>query len=101
MKPTNQSAVMRSVCVQMKAEVVREVAYCRRKQHQAAMQYYCSLNALQYRKRVAMLEPMLGYTRAQVRHPTNHNRSSLLTLPTSDWLVHRAVVSLYAHVQFI
>ncbi|KAA0724652.1 DCC-interacting protein 13-beta [Triplophysa tibetana] len=50
----------------MKAEVVREVAYCRRKQHQAAMQYYCSLNALQYRKRVAMLEPMLGYTQAQI-----------------------------------
>ncbi|KAI7812259.1 putative DCC-interacting protein 13-beta, partial [Triplophysa rosa] len=50
----------------MKAEVVREVAYCRRKQHQAAMQYYCALNALQYRKRVAMLEPMLGYTRAQI-----------------------------------
>uniref|UniRef100_A0A8C2GU67 Adaptor protein, phosphotyrosine interaction, PH domain and leucine zipper containing 2 n=1 Tax=Cyprinus carpio TaxID=7962 RepID=A0A8C2GU67_CYPCA len=50
----------------MKAEVVREVAYCRRKQHQAAMQYYCALNALQYRKRVAMLEPMLGYTHAQM-----------------------------------
>uniref|UniRef100_A0A8C2GF26 DCC-interacting protein 13-beta n=1 Tax=Cyprinus carpio TaxID=7962 RepID=A0A8C2GF26_CYPCA len=50
----------------MKAEVVREVAYCRRKQHQAAMQYYCALNALQYRKRVAMLEPMLGYTHAQI-----------------------------------
>ncbi|XP_030631344.1 DCC-interacting protein 13-beta isoform X2 [Chanos chanos] len=50
----------------MKAEVVKEVAYSRRKQHQAAMQYYCALNALQYRKRVAMLEPMLGYTHAQI-----------------------------------
>ncbi|KAL1247175.1 hypothetical protein QQF64_022551, partial [Cirrhinus molitorella] len=50
----------------IKAEVVREVAYCRRKQHQAAMQYYCALNALQYRKKVAMLEPMLGYTHAQI-----------------------------------
>uniref|UniRef100_A0A671RUB6 DCC-interacting protein 13-beta n=1 Tax=Sinocyclocheilus anshuiensis TaxID=1608454 RepID=A0A671RUB6_9TELE len=50
----------------IKAEVVREVAYCRRKQHQAAMQYYCALNALQYRKRVAVLEPMLGYTHAQI-----------------------------------
>lgn len=71
------SSVCVCVCEQMKAEVVREVAYCRRKQHQAAMQYYCALNALQYRKRVAMLEPMLGYTRAQVRHPTNHEHSSL------------------------
>ncbi|KAJ8374066.1 hypothetical protein SKAU_G00046460 [Synaphobranchus kaupii] len=50
----------------LKAEVVTEVAYTRRKQHQASMQYYCALNALQYRKRVAMLEPMLGYTQAQM-----------------------------------
>ncbi|KAL7867662.1 hypothetical protein SRHO_G00090460 [Serrasalmus rhombeus] len=50
----------------LKAEVVREVAFCRRKQHQASMQYYCALNALQYRKRVAMLEPLLGYTQAQI-----------------------------------
>lgn len=50
----------------LKTEVVGEVAYSRRKQHQASMQYYCALNALQYRKRVAMLQPMLGYTQAQV-----------------------------------
>ncbi|KPP67565.1 hypothetical protein Z043_113827 [Scleropages formosus] len=50
----------------VKAEVVSEVAYARRKQHQASMQYYCALNALQYRKRVAMLEPMLGYMHAQM-----------------------------------
>ncbi|KAG9328552.1 hypothetical protein JZ751_013013 [Albula glossodonta] len=49
-----------------KVEVVKEVAYSRRKQHQASMQYYCALNALQHRKRVAMLEPLLGYTRAQM-----------------------------------
>ncbi|MGH0156360.1 UNVERIFIED_CONTAM: hypothetical protein FKN15_031282 [Acipenser sinensis] len=49
----------------VKTEVVGEVAYSRRKQHQASMQYYCALNALQYRKRVAMLQPMLGYTQAQ------------------------------------
>lgn len=51
---------------QLKADMVKEVAYTRRKQHQASLQYYCALNALQYRKRVAMLEPMLGYTQAQV-----------------------------------
>ncbi|KAM4618830.1 DCC-interacting protein 13-beta [Polymixia lowei] len=50
----------------LKADLVKEVAYSRRKQHQASMQYYCALNALQYRKRVAMLEPMLGYTQAQI-----------------------------------
>uniref|UniRef100_A0A3B4FCU7 Adaptor protein, phosphotyrosine interacting with PH domain and leucine zipper 2 n=1 Tax=Pundamilia nyererei TaxID=303518 RepID=A0A3B4FCU7_9CICH len=51
----------------LKADLVKEVAYTRRKQHQASLQYYCALNALQYRKRVAMLEPMLGYTQAQAQ----------------------------------
>uniref|UniRef100_A0A672ZST1 Adaptor protein, phosphotyrosine interaction, PH domain and leucine zipper containing 2 n=1 Tax=Sphaeramia orbicularis TaxID=375764 RepID=A0A672ZST1_9TELE len=51
---------------QLKSDMVKEVAYTRRKQHQASLQYYCALNALQYRKRVAMLEPMLGYTQAQI-----------------------------------
>lgn len=51
---------------QLKSDLVKEVAYTRRKQHQASLQYYCALNALQYRKRIAMLEPMLGYTQAQV-----------------------------------
>uniref|UniRef100_A0A8P4KFZ7 DCC-interacting protein 13-beta n=1 Tax=Dicentrarchus labrax TaxID=13489 RepID=A0A8P4KFZ7_DICLA len=58
----------------LKSDLVKEVAYTRRKQHQASLQYYCALNALQYRKRVAMLEPMLGYTQAQVLSscgPTN------------------------------
>lgn len=50
----------------LKSDMVKEVAYTRRKQHQASLQYYCALNALQYRKRVAMLEPMLGYTQAQI-----------------------------------
>uniref|UniRef100_A0A8C4HIL0 DCC-interacting protein 13-beta n=1 Tax=Dicentrarchus labrax TaxID=13489 RepID=A0A8C4HIL0_DICLA len=50
----------------LKSDLVKEVAYTRRKQHQASLQYYCALNALQYRKRVAMLEPMLGYTQAQI-----------------------------------
>ncbi|KAK2917618.1 DCC-interacting protein 13-beta isoform X2 [Channa argus] len=50
----------------LKADLVKEVAYTRRKQHQGSLQYYCALNALQYRKRVAMLEPMLGYTQAQI-----------------------------------
>uniref|UniRef100_A0AAX7TVT2 PID domain-containing protein n=1 Tax=Astatotilapia calliptera TaxID=8154 RepID=A0AAX7TVT2_ASTCA len=53
-------------CCALKADLVKEVAYTRRKQHQASLQYYCALNALQYRKRVAMLEPMLGYTQAQI-----------------------------------
>ncbi|KAJ8262342.1 hypothetical protein GJAV_G00165360 [Gymnothorax javanicus] len=50
----------------VKAEVVAEVTYSRRKQHQASLQYYCALNALQLRKRAAILEPLLGYSQAQM-----------------------------------
>ncbi|XP_066119539.1 DCC-interacting protein 13-beta [Saccopteryx bilineata] len=50
----------------VKAEVVKEVAAARRKQHLSSLQYYCALNALQYRKRAAMMEPMLGFAHAQI-----------------------------------
>ncbi|XP_019344845.1 DCC-interacting protein 13-beta isoform X2 [Alligator mississippiensis] len=50
----------------VKAEVAKEVANARRKQHLSSLQYYCALNALQYRKRIAMVEPMLGYTQGQI-----------------------------------
>ncbi|MEE6480170.1 hypothetical protein FKM82_012479 [Ascaphus truei] len=50
----------------LKAEVAREVANARRKQHLSSLQYYCALNALQYRKRTAMLDPILGCTQGQV-----------------------------------
>ncbi|XP_032895263.1 DCC-interacting protein 13-beta isoform X1 [Amblyraja radiata] len=50
----------------LKAEVVAEVSATRRKQHHSSLQYYCALNALQHRKRVAMLDPLLGFTQAQI-----------------------------------
>ncbi|XP_063164500.1 DCC-interacting protein 13-beta [Candoia aspera] len=50
----------------LKAEVAKEVASARRKQHLSSLQYYCALNALQYRKKIVMMEPMLGYTRSQI-----------------------------------
>ncbi|XP_032349333.1 DCC-interacting protein 13-beta isoform X4 [Camelus ferus] len=50
----------------LKTEVVKEVAAARRKQHLSSLQYYCALNALQYRKRVAMMQPMLGFAHGQV-----------------------------------
>ncbi|XP_041610074.1 DCC-interacting protein 13-beta isoform X1 [Vulpes lagopus] len=49
-----------------KTEVVKEVAAARRKQHLSSLQYYCALNALQYRKRVAMMEPMIGFAHGQI-----------------------------------
>lgn len=30
------------------------------------MHYFCALNTLQYKKKIAMLEPLLGYMQAQV-----------------------------------
>ncbi|KAM9310954.1 DCC-interacting protein 13-beta [Gastrophryne carolinensis] len=50
----------------VKADVAKEVAGVRRKQHLSSLQYYCALNALQYRKRTAMLDPILGYTQGQI-----------------------------------
>ncbi|XP_044535075.1 DCC-interacting protein 13-beta [Gracilinanus agilis] len=50
----------------VKSEVAKEVAEARRKQHLSSLQYYCALNALQYRKRIAMMEPMLGYAQGQI-----------------------------------
>uniref|UniRef100_A0A6I8QNP9 DCC-interacting protein 13-beta n=1 Tax=Xenopus tropicalis TaxID=8364 RepID=A0A6I8QNP9_XENTR len=50
----------------VKAEVAKEVASTRRKQHLSSLQYYCALNALQYRKRIAMLDPILGYAEGQI-----------------------------------
>uniref|UniRef100_A0A8C5RV42 Adaptor protein, phosphotyrosine interacting with PH domain and leucine zipper 2 n=1 Tax=Laticauda laticaudata TaxID=8630 RepID=A0A8C5RV42_LATLA len=50
----------------LKAEVAKQVASARRKQHLSSLQYYCALNALQYRKRIAMMEPMLGYAHSQI-----------------------------------
>ncbi|XP_049639112.1 DCC-interacting protein 13-beta [Suncus etruscus] len=50
----------------VKSEVVKEVAAARRKQHLSALQYYCALNTLQYSKRMAMMEPMVGFARGQI-----------------------------------
>ncbi|XP_071465676.1 DCC-interacting protein 13-beta isoform X2 [Marmota flaviventris] len=50
----------------VKTEVVKEVAAARRKQHLASLQYYSALNALQYRKQMAMMEPMIGFAHGQI-----------------------------------
>ncbi|KAH0516420.1 DCC-interacting protein 13-beta [Microtus ochrogaster] len=50
----------------VKSEVGKEVASARRKQHLSSLQYYCALNALQYRKRMAMMEPLIGFAHGQI-----------------------------------
>ncbi|KAK2861666.1 hypothetical protein Q5P01_001199 [Channa striata] len=50
----------------LRAEVVEDVYTSRKKQHQTMMHYFCSLNMLQYKKKMALLEPLLGYMQAQI-----------------------------------
>uniref|UniRef100_A0A8B9CGA2 Adaptor protein, phosphotyrosine interacting with PH domain and leucine zipper 1 n=1 Tax=Anser brachyrhynchus TaxID=132585 RepID=A0A8B9CGA2_9AVES len=50
----------------IKAEVTEDVYTSRKKQHQTMMHYFCALNTLQYKKKIAMLEPLLGYMQAQL-----------------------------------
>ena len=52
--------------LQVKAEVIEDVYTARKKQHQTMMHYFSSLNALQYKKKISLLEPLLGYMQAQV-----------------------------------
>ncbi|MEQ2257897.1 DCC-interacting protein 13-alpha, partial [Xenotaenia resolanae] len=49
----------------VRAEVVEDVYTSRKKQHQTMMHYFCALNTLQYKKKTALLEPLLGYMQAQ------------------------------------
>lgn len=60
--------------LQVRAEVVEDVYTSRKKQHQTMMHYFCSLNTLQYKKKTALLEPLLGYMQAQV-HKHTHTRT--------------------------
>uniref|UniRef100_UPI00358EBCB2 DCC-interacting protein 13-alpha isoform X2 n=1 Tax=Myxine glutinosa TaxID=7769 RepID=UPI00358EBCB2 len=46
--------------------VSEDVYSCRKKLHQVSLQYYAALNALQFRKKIITLEPMLGYLQAQM-----------------------------------
>ncbi|XP_061864020.1 DCC-interacting protein 13-alpha isoform X2 [Colius striatus] len=50
----------------IKSEVTEDVYTSRKKQHQTMMHYFCALNTLQYKKKIAMLEPLLGYMQAQI-----------------------------------
>lgn len=49
-------------------EVNEEVYMARRKFHQIALHYYASLNALQYKRKTALIDPLLGYLHAMKSH---------------------------------
>ncbi|KAM6981116.1 DCC-interacting protein 13-alpha [Aplochiton taeniatus] len=50
----------------VKQEVLEDVYTSRKKHHQTMMHYFSALNTLQYKKKVALLEPLLGYMQAQI-----------------------------------
>ncbi|KAJ3602941.1 hypothetical protein NHX12_030685 [Muraenolepis orangiensis] len=50
----------------VRGEVIEDVYTARKKQHQTMMHYFSSLNALQYKKKISLLEPLLGYMQAQI-----------------------------------
>ncbi|OBS66994.1 hypothetical protein A6R68_04475, partial [Neotoma lepida] len=52
--------------IEVKYEVTEDVYTSRKKQHQTMMHYFCALNTLQYKKKIALLEPLLGYMQAQI-----------------------------------
>ncbi|XP_048879137.1 DCC-interacting protein 13-alpha isoform X1 [Brienomyrus brachyistius] len=50
----------------LRSEVTEDVYTSRKKQHQTMMHYFTALNTLQYKKKIALLEPLLGYMQAQI-----------------------------------
>uniref|UniRef100_A0A4W3H2G4 Adaptor protein, phosphotyrosine interaction, PH domain and leucine zipper containing 1 n=1 Tax=Callorhinchus milii TaxID=7868 RepID=A0A4W3H2G4_CALMI len=51
---------------QIKLEASEDLYTSRKKQHQTMMHYFCALNTLQYKKKMTLLEPLLGYMQAQI-----------------------------------
>lgn len=87
----------------VKAEVQKEVAAARRKQHLSSLQYYCALNALQYRKRMAMMEPMIGFAQGQInffkKGAEMFSRSMDSFLSSGMGMVHSIQVELEAEAE--
>ncbi|XP_067907796.1 DCC-interacting protein 13-alpha isoform X2 [Heterodontus francisci] len=50
----------------IRIEATEDLYTSRKKQHQTMMHYFCALNTLQYKKKIALLEPLLGYMQAQI-----------------------------------
>ncbi|KAK7119032.1 hypothetical protein R3I94_021022 [Phoxinus phoxinus] len=50
----------------VKNEVMEDVYTSRKKHHETTMHYFASLNMLQYKKKIVLLEPLLGYMQAQI-----------------------------------
>ncbi|XP_077982648.1 DCC-interacting protein 13-alpha-like [Glandiceps talaboti] len=49
-------------------EANEDMYKCRKKYHQTALNYYTTLNNLQYKRKTALLEPLLGYLHGELSH---------------------------------
>uniref|UniRef100_A0A672ZE93 PID domain-containing protein n=1 Tax=Sphaeramia orbicularis TaxID=375764 RepID=A0A672ZE93_9TELE len=85
---------------------VEDVYTSRKKQHQTMMHYFCSLNTLQYKKKTALLEPLLGYMQAQIsffklgsENLTQQWEDFLGTIGTSVQNVRREMEEEVGHMQ--
>lgn len=90
----------------VRAEAVEDVYTSRKKQHQTMMHYFCSLNMLQYKKKIALLEPLLGYMQAQIsffklgsENLTQQWEDFLGTIGTSVQNVRREMEEEVGHMQ--
>ncbi|KYO29765.1 DCC-interacting protein 13-alpha [Alligator mississippiensis] len=90
----------------VKFEVVEDVYTSRKKQHQTMMHYFCALNTLQYKKKISMLEPLLGYMQAQIsffkmgsENLTEHLEEFLTNIGTSVQNVRREMESEVENMQ--
>ncbi|CAL1287392.1 unnamed protein product [Larinioides sclopetarius] len=48
----------------IKQDINEEVYMATKKYHQTALHYYANMNALQYKRKIALLEPIIGYLHA-------------------------------------
>ncbi|GFW41325.1 DCC-interacting protein 13-alpha [Trichonephila clavipes] len=48
----------------VKQDINEEVYMATKKYHQTALHYYANMNALQYKRKIALLEPIMGYLHA-------------------------------------
>ncbi|MGH0176375.1 UNVERIFIED_CONTAM: hypothetical protein FKN15_072149 [Acipenser sinensis] len=63
--PAAAGACFLSRTAKVRLEVMEDVYTARKKQHQTTLHYFSALNTLQYKKKISLLEPLLGYIEAQ------------------------------------
>ncbi|KAG8178021.1 hypothetical protein JTE90_011651 [Oedothorax gibbosus] len=69
----------------VRQEINEEVYMATKKYHQTALHYYANMNALQFKRKIALLEPIMGYLHA-VRSTFSVGQETLNTPELEDFL---------------